>query len=456
LFKRAQQLIWAIAIGLGVGTSVSFADPTLFLANPKTAASVRLGLAQDAKQEVMIASYVFKMDRVGLMTLAMLRNAAKQGKRAVLLLDAFGSELPVHMLSYLTAEGVEIYQYHPFNWKNPFAYFRRHHLKIFVVDGKHLVAGDRNSGNEYFGLEDHPFLSRDVYVSGKAAQDAKAHVEELIRSGEVTRYTAKGVAPALYLENKQLLDREESTHLMRRLSKDKSWTEQVFESDSVEFFHDPVGKKGSAPGVDQKVIDAIDRARFRITLENPYIDLPDPLRDAFQRAADRGVEIQVLTNSLESTNSKLVGIAWERSRNFFASIGATVWELPGLAELKEPRTRNREAVKRFRKIRAFIQSLAKARMSFGTLHAKTMVIDDADSYIKSYNLDARSEKLNMEEIIHIKGEKFASQLSAEIEKDMNDAGFRLVAAGGKLLLPENAKRASCFQRVIAKILKDQL
>jgi putative cardiolipin synthase len=419
------------------------------LSNPKDAANVRLNLAHEAQAEVLVASYVFKMDRAGLTTLAELRAAAKKGKRAVLIVDDFASRIPKKMLSYLVSEGVEVYQYHRFDWTQPLQYLRRFHSKLVVVDGKHLVSGDRNVANEYFGLDERSYVGCDVYVEGKAAQDAKAHIEELIKSDEVKKLKASSVSPSEYQAQKEILDRNDSKKLTQLLREDSSWKKKLIDSDVVEFYHDPVGKKGMAPGVDQKIIEAIDGAQREIIFENAYVVLPKSLKDALARASRRGVKIRAISNSIANSDQKLVAAGWERSRDFLVSIGAEVWEHIGKSPEPTPSQGSGS-------LRAYFRGSQDYGTNTAFLHAKTMVVDGERSYVMSYNFDPRSENLNMEVATHVKGTRFAKAVTSEIENNLKQAEYVLVASDGKLQLPKGSSKLSCVHRWLSRRLESQL
>jgi putative cardiolipin synthase len=447
-----KERVTQLSLALGFATGTAWADPTLFLPSPADSAAVRLNLAQNAKKEVLASTFVAQADQAGLMYLAQLRESARQGKRTGYLVDALGLHIPRTILSYLASEGVEIYLYHPFELKNPGKYLKRLHAKFLVVDGEHLVTGDRNDGKEYAGLSESSYMGRDAYTKGKAAADAKSHFEELIRSPEVTRFRPDALSEVERATVKAMLDRAYARPLARRLRKNDSWKKSVIDSESVEFYHDPVGKKGIAPGVDQKVIEAIDRARKQIVFENAYVVLTDPMKQALKRATQRGVQIKVITNSAKSTNSWQVGAVWEDSKRFLASIGVEVWELSDEASGKPDGKLN----EKFRNVRQALQGKTEVRSGFNMLHSKTMLIDDTHSYIMSYNFDPRSEKLNMESALHVKGRGFAEKLNEEIRLDFAHSKYKLVAANGKVIVPGDHSRAACFKRRLMRLFESQL
>jgi putative cardiolipin synthase len=444
-----------VAVLLLFRVDLVWADLTLLLASPQDAANVRLNVAHEAVNEVLAVSYVFNPDRAGFTMLAQLRDAARKGKRTVLVLDQFACNLSPSMLTYLESEGVEIHLYRPFDWKKPLDYLKRMHVKMFVVDGKHFITGDRNVSDGYFGVGQHAYVNRDVYIQGNAAQVARDYIQNLIKSPDVKRFRAGKIAPAELKAEKDKLDSIEVKKLTNFLRKKESWKKKSIEADAVEFLYDPIDKKGKVPGVEKKLIEAIDRARTQITFENAYVVLTPSFKKALERASMRGVKIRAITNSLESTNSKPVGVAWQSSRAFLASLGAEIWEHRGHQDIPASQS-NASTGEKIRKLRARINEKQTGAIDTDLLHAKTLLIDDSESFIMSYNFDPRSEKLNLETAAHIRSKQFASELESEVRKDIASSKYNLVATDGELRLPKNAPKPSCLKRVLFWALKSQL
>jgi putative cardiolipin synthase len=447
-------------------------DSTLLLSNPKAAATVRMNLAHEAEREVLAVTYILEMDRAGLTLLAELREAARQGKRAVLVVDAFGNEVSASMLKYLASEGVEIYKYHPFKIKNPLNFFKRMHSKLFIVDGEHLVMGDRNGGIQYFGLSERSYVSRDAYARGKAAQDAKKHVEELIRSGEVERVQSSVPGKTNFQSEREMLDQVYVKQLNRRMRVSQDWKQELIDADSVEFFHDPIGMKGKSPGVERAIVEGIDWARERIIFENAYVSLSPLLKDALIRARDRGVEIVAVSTSPEATDVSFAAAGWEESRKFLASLGAQVLEHPGSIgnsdgdRGRRPSTRFKqrfqrwvnnelERLEKFRFLRSALKKRKDDISKLALIHAKVMTIDGIESYVMSYNFDPLSEKTNMETVLRIKDARFTQKLDGDIQYDIERFGYKTVGSGGVLHVPERSSSVNCVVRVLTRTIKAQ-
>ena len=119
------------------------------------------------------------------------------------------------------------------------------------------------------------------------------------------------------------------------------------------------------------------------------------------REEDSGVHMTIVTNSLASTNAPTVYAKWEKYRKQLIESGAEVYEFMVSAENLRGKEHDRE----------------RKQSSFSVLHSKTMVFDDAISWIGSFNLDPRSAYYNTENVAIFESEDFANKLREMIIRD---------------------------------------
>ena len=176
-----------------------------------------------------------------------------------------------------------------------------------------------------------------------------------------------------------------------------------------------------------------------------------------------GVRIRVITNSYRSNDVKLVGAAWGSSRNFLASIGAEIWEHPGVepgadtvSSQLQGWLKNLGAPRDPMPDERLQKGLRKMTTGLTGLHAKTMVVDGKVSYVMSYNFDPRSKELNMEVAERIDSPEFAQQLSDAIDYDLMRWNYRRVAANGTIDPSAIVERASCLRYALSLALYAQL
>ncbi len=133
----------------------------------------------------------------------------------------------------------------------------------------------------------------------------------------------------------------------------------------------------------------------------------------FKTLIASGVDINILTNSLASTDSLVVYSAWERYRGTLIKEGANIYEYQyqgrGKSKLRD-----------------------KISKSKASLHSKSIVFDDSITWIGSFNLDPRSTHLNTECVVIFDNPKFAKVFKADLMTDMESA-WHVYNKNGKTL-----------------------
>ncbi len=109
------------------------------------------------------------------------------------------------------------------------------------------------------------------------------------------------------------------------------------------------------------------------------------LKSALADAISRGVRVQLLTNSLASTDHDLVAASFDNQKHhFLLPRGVGIWELTGPDHL----------------------------------HAKSAVIDGTIAFVGSYNFDPRSQSLNTETGVLLTDPIAAAMVDASIRDHM--------------------------------------
>jgi cardiolipin synthase len=127
-------------------------------------AAMRAAIAE-ARDEVLLESYIFKDDGIGREFAAELGRAARRGAAVRVLADAFGSFATRRRFwRGLVADGVAVRLFHPLLpglWNQAY----RDHRKILVVDRRVAFTGGMNVGDEY-GAGDGALVDpwRDTHV----------------------------------------------------------------------------------------------------------------------------------------------------------------------------------------------------------------------------------------------------------------------------------------------------
>lgn len=150
------------------------------------------------------------------------------------------------------------------------------------------------------------------------------------------------------------------------------------------------------------LVEILNRTNNNLYISAAYLVPGKEGMKIFETLLASGIEVQILTNSLASTDSLVVYGAWERYRNALVKGGAQVYEYQYLGKGKS-------------KLR---DKISKSKAS---LHSKSIVFDDTITWIGSFNLDPRSIYLNTESVVIFDNPQFAKALKADLIEDMEDA-----------------------------------
>lgn len=415
-------------------TSSTTADEIRFLHTAREAAEERVRLLHEAGVEINAVYFIVGSDVFSLTGLTLLRAAARRGVVVRLLVDARYNKIPKSVQAHLIAEGVEIRVYHPFRVCKPRWITRRLHDKLLIVDGVQMIGGGRNIESPYFDLGRQvgrrDYVDIDLLVIGEAVQSARAYFMRLWESGEV-RHSRASAAVNKQQQAEELLDGYESwlqgRIAARRVDRPSSRS-GLYPVGDVTFLHDPVGKKGAAPGVGDALLALLDGAKMSVVIESPYLVPSRAFKRGLQRARDRGVTVRILTNSLATTDNLLPQAGYVGEKKGLVRSGVELWEMTG--------TR--------------------------CLHGKAAIIDEETVIIGSFNLDPRSEHLNTELAMVFTDRDRARDLLAELDGHLDQA-VRIDRNGrpeGSALRFPGVSRCKILKlqmlRLISPLIKKQL
>lgn len=132
----------------------------------------------------------------------------------------------------------------------------------------------------------------------------------------------------------------------------------------------------------------VEGAKNRIVVQNPYVVLTKDMMNALQRASERGVKIDIITNSPLSTDSDV-------TQAFFLEDWQMILQRCPTADIY----------------------VATGDRKF---HTKSAVIDDDEAVISTYNLDLLSGFINSEVGAVVKSKELASDLLKAFDADKAD------------------------------------
>jgi len=363
------------------------------------ALQTRLDLIGQARSGIDIQTYLLGDDATGHQLMRALRDAAARGVRVRLLVDdlytAGMSDLLLGLAAY---PGMELRLYNPFpagrdSWLlrsvrllGDFSRLnRRMHNKLFIADGRAAVVGGRNLADAYFMRSDEGnFIDFDLLCTGVVVPELAVHFDAFWNSSFAVPVQALADNGLDTAARQTSFDRLSSAIAdgpaqAPRLPIGPMGPTALMVADARVFFDTPekTAGQGGQPFV-LPVASLLNDAHERVVIVSPYFLPSEAGLDRMRAARERGVTVQVVTNSLVDSDEPLVSVAYGRRRMALLQSGIRLFEL------SSERLHQRTPVG---------QSLGT---SVGRLHAKLGFIDDHLMLVGSMNLDPRSATQNTE------------------------------------------------------------
>ena len=385
------------------------------LADSRQAFATRALLAAAAEQTLDVQYYIWRNDITGTLLLKALLEAAERGVRVRLLLDDMNtSDLDPLLAALDTHENIEVRLFNPFAHRRlRFIDFitafsranRRMHNKSFTADNSATIVGGRNVGDEYFGASATlMFADADVLAVGPVVEAVSHDFDRYWASASA--YPVDTLLPApSHSAQREILD---AAARVTRSAAANDYLDVLRADASIRalLLHDlpllwaPTHMLSDDPakGVGRALPEALLTARLReiiggavsrLTLVSAYFVPTKAGTDALVALAHAGVDITILTNSLEATDVAAVHAGYARYRKRLLRAGIHLYEM----RAGEQKTN----------MKVFGSSAA-------SLHAKTFSVDGARIFVGSFNFDPCSANLNTELGFIIESAELANRL----------------------------------------------
>lgn len=309
-----------------------------------------------AEQTVHLETYQWKQGEVAEKTTEALLAAAARGVEVRLLVDARGSnKMKRATRERLRAGGCQVVNFRRLKIQNLGRWNVRDHRKILVIDGNLAFVGGHCFGDRwYLDTAEKPRF-----------RDVTARLQGPVVAG----------VQSAFFENWYESAREIFT--------DRSTFPELSEKGDVPAHVTSIQADGCPSSVQTLHYLVIALAKKKIRIQNPYF-LPDPQGSkALQQAARRGVDVRIMTPSVEATDAPFVTRAGHFLFRGLLEAGVRIYEYqPTL------------------------------------LHQKTITIDSQWAGIGSSNFDDRSFEINDEITVGLASEKLAAELDEIFESDL--------------------------------------
>ena len=400
----------------------------------------RAWLAQKAVRTIDVQYFIFSADNVGLVGIDLLLRAAERGVRVRLMIDDLLVDTDASFLLALDAHpNLEIRIYNP-NLRagknlpsallNTVTDFRgvnqRMHNKTLIIDGNAVITGGRNVADEYFDFNTtYNFRDRDVLLLGGAVGQITKSFNEFwnhklsVPINKLLKPIPKDTAKQLWsnLHHYSCDPNHVWPSVLERIARvPEAFTTKVSTGvfrwvKDVIYVSDKPGKNEQTKGLKGRgystnaLIDLIRNAKESIVIQTPYLVTTELSHRLFAEAKRRGVRIQILTNSLATTDNIAAFRGYQVSRSHLLEAGVELFEFRPDAQLR-----------RMIMTSSFIRTIKELPI-FG-IHAKTMVVDEKILVVGTFNLDPRSAHLNTECVTLIPDENLSQQVLRILNLEM--------------------------------------
>ena len=392
----------------------------------KTALEWRLRAIDSATQSIDLQSFIWTWDNSGGLIHDRLIQAADRGVDVKILIDdSFLAGADQKILALHEHENIQYRVYNPYKRRSTNVVSRdvlnlsefsrldhRMHNKTMVVDNQVAIVGGRNLADEYFGIDqEYNFRDMELLIGGPIVPEVATSFDSYwndqwsfpidavsrLQTQKTARATVSQKAGAFYSDypvEEERLRNDEWRQAMR----------QAFRGSARLYVDKPPGTSPDAiedrpVQVADELAQLIKSARKEVVIVSAYL-IPTPrVTEVLRDAAERGVAVRVLTNSINSNNHVSAYAAYRSHVSELLSFGVQVHELRVQGQGRS---------------RYILPPISQKKLG---LHAKYMIIDGRRVFVGSSNFDPRSLRINTEIGLLVESRQLSQKLLALTEPD---------------------------------------
>jgi len=388
----------------------------------------RLRAIDSAVDSIDLQTFIWELDAVGHQVREHLLAAAERGVFVrVLVDDSFILDADQQLLDIDRHANIELKVWNPYRRRSSEAALRqvlnageferldhRMHNKVMVVDNRVAIVGGRNIATHYFGYhETENFRDMELVAGGPVVQELASGFDAYWNDRwafPVAAIMEQRAGPGWPRAIRPVSEARADGHVEQAPAQRQSdWKQLVLAAHPgrAELLLDrppeesPSDAEEAPVQVGERLIEAIDAATSEVWMVSAYL-IPTPeLEAAIRRAEERGVQVRILTNSINSNNHLTAHSAYRKHIERLVDMGVDVHEVRAQAKDRE----------------LYIQSPVEDKSL--CLHAKMLVFDDDSVFVGSANLDPRSLKLNTEMGLLIQSHSLNVELRRFLEPDFS-------------------------------------
>lgn len=386
----------------------------------------RIALIRSATSRIDVQTFIYADDAAGRLLLAELAAAADRGVRVRLLIDAMFCALPPERLAWVRKQhpnlAIALYNPRPKEVVEARQELQdevdegmnhRMHNKLLVVDALTGITGGRNHEDAYFDIgQGLNYRDREVIIRGITARQMagcasawwyhplSVPVDDLI--------TVVAATPAAADDGLDARIAAVRAAVERRLAEGAQMTWRP--AGAAAFWWDVPGRAEDADVAStvSGLRHVLALTRKRLEIVSPYCVLTGASLENLEALRARGLEVDVLTNSLASTDAWWAFGGYLRDRRRLVATGVT---------LSETRPRPDDRAVMWSERPDVVALRAGGRPPFLSLHAKCMMLDRTVAIIGTFNLDPRSTNTNTEQVLMIRDSEAVHDLAELMQLD---------------------------------------
>lgn len=359
----------------------------------------RLDLMAQAEESLEVNVHAIYFDQFGELFLAGLLAAADRGVQVRIILDGLFGSFHGRRRSIQHAlvdhPNITLKHFERVNLLMPWTLHNRMHDKFIIVDDKYAMIGGRNIGDRYFApadeakadsiVEDRDVVivnTRPEYATGSVICELKDYFQEMWQSKYLTM-----PAPGLTSwQKRSATARKEQllAQLDRYLARQEysfDWYELSVPTNSIRLIRNPLNRLNKEPWLFAEITNLIHHAEESVVIQSPYVVPTSRMLDLLDCRLLDDIELSILTNSMSSSPNPFTMAGYRHRRNNIIA-HTRLYEYHGQ----------------------------------GSVHAKSIIIDDRLSLVGSFNMDSRSTFLSTETMVVIDSVEFAGVLREAIDE----------------------------------------
>lgn len=400
--------------------------------------ATRMSLLDSATKSVRVQVLIYWADEIGWLFTDKFISLKRKGIDVKIIIDPVVNMQPANQSMFFALEqaGITVEGYDPFfSWPLVYggpeqpgleglltAIDQRYHEKYFIIDGEIVdrakaVTGGVNISKHYFRVDssdsEYMWRDQDVMVTGPAAQVISTHFDQNFQHFVTMRKT-KGILDfdSFWLGVQNLASMMGRTDLItiKRPAVNNLITTNIATrsamfprynfsaSEMMRMFRNR--PRFGEFYIEDVHLDVIRSAKNSIAIDTAYFIPGAQMIQEILAAARRGVEVRILTNSVESSEYAITGLA---ARAEYPQLLILNTNLPsGAAPIQLYEWQGHKILGN----------------NEGHHHSKFMVVDEELVVVGSYNLDPRSRNTSTENVIVAYNRTLASDLLKIFEDDI--------------------------------------